>query len=306
MNTSNEVPALSVYMPAYNVAPFVRQAVRSILDQTCKNLELLVVDDGSSDGTLQILDQLAAEDSRMRVIRQEHKGVSAAANLAIQQARAEFVARIDADDVALPDRMEKQLSFMQAHPECVALGSAMMLIDESGMPLYPMPQIKFGHEQIEQSLLHGGWAIAQPACMYRRSTLLAVGGYSTELSLHEDHDLFLRMAEHGKLENLPEVLQYYRQRATSVTARESLKSHHVVMPLILKQARARRNITGDLVENFATPPPPTNLARYRRWAWGSLKAGNIQTARKYARAALAYAPFSPQSWKLLYCSIRGF
>jgi glycosyltransferase involved in cell wall biosynthesis len=302
---SDDRPGVSVYMPAYNVAAYVREAVQSVLNQTFSDFELIIVDDGSTDDTAEMLKQLSSEDKRIRLFNQPHVGVSAASNFAIEQARAELIARVDSDDVALPNRLEMQVRYMREHPECVALGSSMLLIDEHGLPLYPMSQIKFGHGPIEAALLTGSWAIAQPSCMYRREAVIAAGGYQKNLSLHEDHDLFLRLAERGKLENLQEILQHYRQRSSSLTARESAGSHHLVMPEILRQARRRRGMPEDVPMKPAKAPQGT-LDRFRRWAWGSLKAGHVKTARKYARATLVRSPFSLDSWRLLYCSLRGY
>ena len=291
-------------MPAYNVAPFVREAVLSILNQSFKDFELIIIDDGSKDSTLQVLQQLATEDDRIRLISQPNAGVSAASNHAISLAKSEFVARVDADDVVQPRRMELQLQYMKAHPQCVAVGSAMLLIDETGLPLYPMSHIEFGHQNIDASLMNGGWPIAQPSCMYRRQAVLAAGGYLTSLSLHEDHDLFLKLAEIGELENLPEILQHYRQRSTSLMAQESESSHSRVMPEILLEARRRRGLPQTLPVKAIKPLVPP-LEKFRRWAWRSLKAGHVQTARKYARASLRKAPFSANSWKLMYCARCG-
>jgi glycosyltransferase involved in cell wall biosynthesis len=296
---------LSVYMPAYNVALFVSDAVHSILEQTWADFEFIIVDDGSTDSTPDVLRDIAGTDPRIRLIHQPNAGVSVASNHAVSLASGEFLARVDADDIARPDRLEKQLRYMREHPDCVALGSAMMLIDEQGFPLYPMASITYGHQNIDTALLNGGWPIAQPSCMYRRDAILAAGGYRRELSLHEDHDLFLRLAERGRLENLPEILQQYRQRDTSLMARESARTHNAVMHEILRQARERRGLPSadDAKTDTASPVPP--VERYRKWAWRSLKAGNVATARKYARAALRGDPISSASWKLMYCALRG-
>ncbi len=143
--------------------------------------------------------------------------------------------------------------------------------------------------------------------MFRRDAVIAVGAYRTHLSLHEDHDLFLRLAERGKLENLPEVLQWYRQRLTSLTFTESASSWRVLSG-ILREARERRGLpeTPDKRKQFTPNPTPlAALTRCRHWAWMSLKARHVPTARKYALEAVKLAPFSPDSWKLMYCALRG-
>ncbi|HWE02302.1 MAG TPA: glycosyltransferase [Tepidisphaeraceae bacterium] len=301
-------PPVTVYMPAYNVGPFVRQAVESILNQTFGDFEFIVIDDGSTDDTLAVLKELEARDSRIRLVSRPNMGVSRTANEAIALARGEFLARIDGDDVAQATRLEKQLIYLRAHSQCVAVGCGVLLIDEDGLPLYMMPQVEFDHERIEAALWSGGWPMVQPACMFRRDAVVAVGGYRTHLSLHEDHDLFLRLAERGTLENLPDVLQWYRQRLTSLTYTESSGSKRV-MAGILRETRQRRGLPAlpDAAAegNGVAKISHAALARCRQWGWMSLKARHIPTARKYAAKAVRLAPFSADSWRLMYCAWRG-
>lgn len=300
-------PAVSVYMPAFNVARFVRQAVQSILAQTLGDFEFIIIDDGSTDDTLAVLRELAAGDRRMQLVSRPNAGVSATANEAIALARGEFLARLDGDDIARPDRLEKQVAYLRAHPDCAAVGSNVLMMDEDGLPLYVMPDVQFGHEKIEAGFWRGGWPMVQPACTYRRDAVRAAGGYRPGLSLHEDHDLFLRLAERGKLENLPDVLIWYRQRLGSLTFGESATSRKV-MAGILSEARRRRGLPETPDPHSAggdTPASQQTLTRCRKWAWMSLKARHVATARKYARKTVRLAPFSADSWKLMYCALRG-
>jgi len=300
-------PAITVYMPAYNVGKYIRQAAESILAQTFRDLEFIIIDDGSTDDTLGLAKQLAARDTRIRLITRPNAGVSATANEAIALSRGEFVARLDADDIALPQRLEKQLTFLRTNPACVAVGSSVLMIDEEGLPLYVMPDIQFGHDKIESAFWRGGWPIHQSATMYRRDALHAVGGYRTDLSLHEDHEMFLRLTERGRLENLPEVLLWYRQRPDSLSYAESASSPKIIAQ-ILSATRRRRGMP-EVRQPMATSIEPTarrqKLSRYRMWAWMSLQARHVETARKYARKTVRMAPLSPDSWKLMYCALRG-
>src|SRR6185312_555318 len=113
-------PLVSVVMPLYNARPYVAQAVRSVLDQTCADFELIVIDDGSTDASAEAVEQAAGNDPRLHLIRQPNAGVSAAANRGTELARGEFMARVDADDICLPSRLEKQLEFLRNHPDFVA------------------------------------------------------------------------------------------------------------------------------------------------------------------------------------------
>jgi len=296
-------PAISVYMPAFNVARFIRSSVQSILDQTFTDFEFIIIDDGSTDETPSILREFASRDRRIRLLQCPHQSVAAAANEAIRHCRAPLVARTDGDDIALPQRLEKQHRFMQEHPECVALGSLVLLIDEQDVPLFTMPDTQLGHDAIDAGLLQGGWPISQTACMYRRNALEATGGYNAKLNMHEDHELFLRLAELGRLENLPEVLQHYRQHPSSTSFRSAWQSQ-TIMPQLLAEARQRRGLPAREWKYVGVPRRP--VERMRWWAWMSLKSGNVRGARKYARQSLQHAPLSTDSWRLMYCALRGY
>lgn len=302
----SRVPTVSVVIPLYNARRFVAEAVRSILKQSFGDFELIVIDDGSTDGSDRVVEEAAAGDPRLRLVRQENKGVSAAANHGMNLARGEFLARMDADDVSLPVRLEKQVAFLRDHPDHVLVGSMAMFIDEDGAPLYPMPGLKVSHEQIDAGMLAVEWTILQPSVMMRTEAVRRVGGYREDLRIHEDHDLFLKLAEIGKVANLPEVLLYYRQHpvsAVSVYADEHVKA----LESVLRDAWKRRGLSGPIPE---VPPHPNDprreLKRKRLWAWQSLNAGHIATARKYASAALRAAPFDRESWRILYCALRGY
>jgi len=301
-------PPVSVFMPAYNVERYVADAVNSILAQTFSDFELIVVDDGSSDRTLEVLTGLSRQDPRIRLLSRPNTGVSRASNDAIALARGEFLVRMDSDDLSTPDRLAKQIEFLRANPACVCVGARVLLMDQVGMPLFVMPEVEFGHEKIDSALMAGGWPIVQGACMFRREAVVAVGNYREDLSLHEDMDLLVRLAEHGRLENLPDVLLKYRRHFRSITFREGEGSEKIVSG-ILAEARRRRGL-----------PEPTNpiprasirlgpraevLKRCRHWAWMSLKARHVATARKYAWAGFRRAPLSGMSWRLMYCALRG-
>jgi glycosyltransferase involved in cell wall biosynthesis len=299
-------PPLSVYMPAYNVSPYVREAVTSILAQSFGDFEFIIIDDGSKDDTLTILRELEAADKRIRLVTRPNAGVSATANEAIGLARGEFLARMDGDDISTPGRLQKQIDYLRANPQCVALGSRVLLMDPDGMPLYVMPEVEFGHEKIDAAIMAGGWPIVQGVCMFRRDAVLKAGGYRKQLSVHEDHDLFIRLAEVGRLENLPDTLLHYRRHINSITFREINVSRKVVIDVV-REARQRRGEAGPDVGPApgTSAPEMDTIQRFRHWAWMSLKSRFVPTARKYAWAGFRAAPLSSESWKLMYCALRG-
>src|SRR5215204_6221112 len=128
-------PTVSVIMPAYNAKRYVAQTIRSVLAQTFGDFEFIIVDDGSTDGTLPILQRVANEDARLVVISRPNTGIVAALNDGIAKARGEFLARMDADDVCLPERFAKQVLYLREHPECVGVGTFVETIDPYGSVL---------------------------------------------------------------------------------------------------------------------------------------------------------------------------
>src|SRR5207237_7493623 len=125
-----QAPRVSVLLPVWNGEAFLEQAMESILRQTLSSFELIVIDDGSTDRTAAIADEFASRDDRVRVLRRPHEGLSATLNAGIAAARGEYVARMDADDISVPDRLQKQVAYLDAHPGSVALGTWIEVLAE--------------------------------------------------------------------------------------------------------------------------------------------------------------------------------
>jgi hypothetical protein len=160
--------------------------------------------------------------------------------------------------------------------------------------------------EIESQLLAGvGWAIVHPASMMVREHITALNGYRVEMEPSEDLDLFLRLAERGKIANLPDVLLYYRQHVKSVNHTRYLEQNRVTR-VSVAEAYARRGVA--LPTNWSLPDRAMLPMKKEidMWAWVALKNGNVSAARKHAVALLRMAPFSLGSWRLLYCAIRGY
>ncbi len=299
------LPTLSVCMPVYNADDFVREATESILQQTFTDFEFIIIDDGSTDKSREILEELARRDTRIRLVSRPNTGYTIALNEALQLARAQYVARMDADDISMPDRFEKQVKYLRTHPDCVLVGSRILTIDPFGSPLYE-PRHKLVHEAIEAELLAGvGWAIVHPASMMVREQIEAVGGYRAEMEPSEDLDLFLRLSERGKIANLPEVLLRYRQHVKSVNHTRYEEQNHATRRIVT-EAYQRRGIT--LPKDW-TLPKREMLPMQKEidmWAWVALKNGNVSAARRHAMSLVRMAPFSLNSWRLMYCALRGY
>ena len=232
------VPRVSVVMPVHNGARFLREAIDSILGQTFKDFELLVVDDGSTDRTAAILREVSARDSRVSVIRQERMGIPRARNRGIALARGAYVAAHDADDISLPERLAKQVDILDHHPEVAMVGSIAQWIDQRGAPL-PTMAYPISDEEI-RAKLHVQSCFVHGSVTFRRSCLLAVGGYREEFPLAEDVDLFFRLAERYKVANLSEVLYHWRRSDSSVSLRRTslLQKYFLVAVELAKQRQA--------------------------------------------------------------------
>jgi len=294
-------------MSVYNCERYVAEAVESILGQTFTDFEFIIIDDGSTDRSLSILRRFAQRDGRIRLVSRGNRGLTRSLNEGLGLARGEFIARMDADDISLPERLERQVEYLRAHPECVALGCRLYLIDPDGDPLMEEPR-PTTHEDIMQMLLRGSGAIPHPGAMIRRTDLCAIGGYNEEFKAAQDLDLWLRLSERRQLANLDEVLVRYRMHFGSV----SVGSRQVQVSFAeraVREARLRRGQTPERLPLALSPPRSrrdTPLEMQRRWAWMALGAGNVKTARKHARRVLMQAPWSKESWRVMLCALRGW
>ena len=216
--------------------------------------------------------------------------------------------RIDGDDIALPERFDKQTEYLRGHPGCVLVGSRVWETDADGDPLGEYPTLS-DHEEIDAFHFQmKGPALIHPSIMMRRDAVLAIGGYRN-FPLSEEVDLYLRLAEHGRLGRVPDYLLKYRIHSTNYS--RSPQTHergYRVNSEILTEAYQRRNLPVTLPPPEAMPVLPLLPAveQYHACGWRSLRAGHPRTARKYARRILARRPLSIDSWRLMYCALRGY
>lgn len=209
-------PLVSVVIPAYNVAAFIARTLASVMTQTYRNLEILVVNDGSSDRTPEIVSAIAQQDARIRLLNQPNGGVASARNLGIQQARGEFIAPIDADDLWYPEAMAKLVSRLQAcGPEVGIVYAWSMDIDAQDQPTGGFHAAKVrGH--VHRTLICHNFLGNASSTLIRKACLDQVGGYNPQLRALkaqgcEDWDLYLRLAERYDFEVVPQVLVGYRK-----------------------------------------------------------------------------------------------
>jgi glycosyltransferase involved in cell wall biosynthesis len=241
-----ENPTVSVVMAVRDGAAFLGEAVESVLTQTFRDLELIVVDDGSTDPTPEILADLAAGDERLHVLREPGIGVCRARNRACGDARGRYLAILDADDVALPKRLELQVAFLNAHPDVAVVGGSGIFIDDRGMEFgtaeYPSEAVEVAR------LLEAGRApVMHSAATMRAEAFRATSGYRPIMVLAQDYDLWLRIAPAGRITNLPDPVVRYRIHNTQATYR-NLTMTAACVRAALATAKARANGEADLLD----------------------------------------------------------
>jgi glycosyltransferase involved in cell wall biosynthesis len=274
---------ISVIMAAYNAEKYLREAVDSVIAQTYPHWELIVVDDGSTDNTLKILQDYAAKDSRIRVLQADHGGASHARNVAIQAAQYPWIAVLDADDVCLPNRLQRQIEMAESDPEVVVWGTDGYHINSQGEVLSsfrvgPTTKEKC-HEMREAGKIV---QCIHPTAMLRRDRVLEIGGYVQAVAPAEDVDIFDRLMQFGPLVTIPEPLVKYRIHGTSLSM-----TKHTIADYMVRYVEARmahRKATGQelTLEQFAT------MDKARPWLQRLFHNIYVTSKFYYRRGGMAY------------------
>ena len=201
-------------MSVRNGARYVSEAIDSILNQTFEDFELVIIDDGSTDGTLTIVQSY--DDARLRIVRQDNVGLTKSLNRGIALAQGQYIARIDHDDLSLPERFERQVKFLDAHPDVGLLGTACRVIDELRGREWEA-QVATSDQALRHALIKHN-PFFHSSVMMRKSVLQKVGGYDETFPYIQDYELWIRIASCAKLANLAEVLTIHRFHRDSVSA----------------------------------------------------------------------------------------
>lgn len=255
-------PEVSVLMAVRNGMPHLPLAVASILDQRDVELQLVVVDDGSDDpDTAEFLDGLSA-DVRVDVVRQAPSGLAAALNHGLGVCRAPIVARMDADDVALPGRLAAQVSTLRMREDVVMLGTQMVRF---GRRRRSAPsRLPLEHDEIMAGLLAGEHVLCHPTTAFRRDVAQEIGGYWKQ-GVAEDWDFYLRMGERGRLANLPDVLLEYRFHGDSINAGHVAELRTRIAYASDEARRRAEHRNGRTYEEFAGADVSTGTTLQRRF-----------------------------------------
>jgi len=280
--------SVSVVLPVRDGERFVHEAVESVLAQTYADLELIVVDDGSTDATPEIL--RGFRDERLRVLRQEPAGLVAALQCGVTEARAPLVARMDADDVSEPARLERQVELLERRPRVGMVATWTAVIDEEGHELR-REVLPPAHADLARRLLlrnpfqHGSVVV-------RREALEAAGSYRDDYGANEDYDLWRRLARSWELACVPEVLYRYRVHAGAVTQTDSerIARRERLRAELWRDYDARAYDVRGTIARARAADPQTRAgleADQRALAREALRRGRPMLAAKALAAALA-------------------
>jgi glycosyltransferase involved in cell wall biosynthesis len=278
---------VDIVVPVFNGATTITEAIESLQRQTFTNFRIIVVDDGSTDQTPEVLAALRARDSRITVVTQPNEGTVDALNAGLRLCQAEFVARQDADDISHPSRLAMELDYLRSHPDCVAVSGAARHIDEQGRFLgtvqrFPQPDCADPRwaPSREPYLMH-------PFLMVRRADLQAVGGYRY-VYYSEDTDLYWRLQERGAMQNLDTPLGKYRVHARSISSASIINGRIMASSSQLAGLSALRRRTGRADLHF----PKEVITEYRNARtlsklWELTKRQLDDDEARYLRIAVA-------------------
>jgi len=289
--------SFSVVMPAYNTEPWIGKAIQSVLDQTRTDFELIVVDDGSTDGTVASVERYVRQDDRVSLVTQPHRGSSAARNSAIALAIGDYVSFIDSDDLWLPRYLEVMAATLECHPRAsVAHTDAWMLHDDlkkiqrgTAMGTHRPPAVPDEPLDFLRALLeHSNFVYG--ALTVRRRVLLEVGGFREDLLSSLDYELWMRIAAHGHtFVRTPENLAVYRRRADQITSDPA--AHNRSLPEVFRS----------VAEDYDVPDDIREFARRLQLEWARKPSPPATTTRRLPRAL---RPLHRALWQLKWFYIR--
>lgn len=268
-------------MPAYNAAKYLDSAIESIVNQTYSDYELIVINDGSTDNTLELIQKWATTDNRIKIIDQENRGIVKSLNRALIDARGEYIARMDADDLCLPQRLERQLAAFSANPQLIACGTWFQKIDANNKHILTIsnPPIK-DHHCKELLLLQN--CFAHPSIMLRRNGAPSEKLVYNDAYLYaEDYKLWSDIAEYGQFYNIPERLLLYRIHGNQTSSRK-LDTQQKVHALIASENLINRGV-------------PTNTDEVHQVLWSRGFFSNFTVSVKLIGSLVARGKLSIRS-----------
>lgn len=292
---------ITVLMPAYNAGKYIREAIESVLQQTHRNFELLIVNDGSTDDTVSVV--LSFNDPRIALVNKEHEGIAQSLNTGLRLADSHYVARFDADDICMPDRLEKQFNFLEDHPDYVLTGCDAEYILENGEYLFSFKCIAHSNEEIQRNM-YVYCPFIHSSVMYKKHEVIKAGGYNAHAHNFEDYLLWTALAKMGKMQNLREPLIKVRFNPASVTIDEKWRGDR--FRRLKRAATTRGSITREEGDEILSIIKKQDISKIKEGAYHALcgkkfLADNYQPskARTHMRRAISIRPLRLDNY-LLY------
>lgn len=292
---------VTVLMPVYNAGQYVGEAIWSVLAQDFNSYELLIINDGSTDNTEDIINSFT--DARIRVISQENSGISAALNKGLAEAKGEYIARFDADDICMPERLKVQAAFLDNNPGHFICGSDAEYITEDGLHLFDFCCAGHTHDEMIQNL-YTVCPLIHSAAMYRKKVVADAGGYPLYAHSFEDHLLWVQLKDKGMFANIPERLVKIRFSASSFTMDEKWRGRKFRQ---LKQSILQKgNATEEEGRQLLSIIRQQDNTRIKRGAYYALCGKKLllnnhqpAAARGFLKKAIGVRPFRLDNY-LLY------
>lgn len=299
---------VSVVMSVYNGEKYLREAIDSVLNQTFKDFEFIIINDGSTDETQEILESY--NDSRIILIHQKNMGLTKSLNKGIALAKGEYIARQDADDISMPERLEKQIEFLKHHKSIILLGTAAQIIDEKGVHLYTT-EYPCDYSSIRKAMKHNNYFI-HGSVMFRRQYFFEVGGYRELFFTAQDCDLWLRFIERFEAANLATPL--YKKRFDILSySFKNLVSQKRMATFARQLARVRKKGISETslikrLKNFLDSPLTLVEKReiiniYNPWGLLLLKNNKRKEAFSLMDEGVKYHPSN--LYKLFFKFVKG-
>ena len=268
-------PQVSVVMSVFNGEDELARTVESILNQSFSDFEFIIVDDGSTDGTNVLLQELADRDSRIVVVRQGNKGLTRALINGCARARGELIARQDVGDRSLTNRIEKQVAYLEEHPEVVAVGTGCKRVGPNGEFLGETLRDS-SPEEITRQLIEEGAGLSHAVSMFRREVYQRVGGYRPEFAFAQDSDLWYRLSQVGMLAEIPEVLFEWSIDTDGISASKRLIQNELSE---LARASYRQRVCGG---------DDTDIIKRAALLSGNARTKSSEATRRASRASAEF------------------
>lgn len=298
--SGTETPLVSVVLPAYNAERYIELAVTSILQQTLVNIEVIIIDDNSTDKTLEITEHLSKNDARVKIIKNTvNEGIVCCLNKGIGIAQSNFIARMDADDISKKDRLSKQVEFLKKNPDIILLGTGVEVIDSKGKHL-GFRQYPENNDEILIMLKHKS-PFAHPTVIFHKEHVIKTGGYREKYRTGQDYDLWARLQKEGKFANINEPLLKYRIHGEQVTHKK-LKEQHQSH---IESRQENMGIPDYSLAERLTGKDGTLGSKYLYISQQQSQLSNRYASFIYNLRSIINSPLNPRAWKFLITLIKS-